>query len=281
MARRRQRKGPVPGPFLKWAGGKRSLLPAIMEHLPSGRIKRYLEPFVGGGAVFFALARERRLGSALLADSNPELINTYVQVRDHVREVIEAIHQWEFNTREAYYAVRGLDIDTLSPVDRAARTLYLNRTCFNGLYRLNSKGRFNVPFGKVTPIDIVDEENLRGCSEVLADVEIVAQPFPETMVTAGPGCVVYCDPPYWPVSKTASFTAYDQLPFGPEEQAALDRAFRALPSQGAFGLLSNSVTDETRALYEGLPKWEVMVRRSINRDAGGRGAVAEFLVRTP
>ena len=270
---------PMPHPFLKWAGGKRSLLKEILPRLPE-EIEHYIEPFLGGGAVFFALFRERRFKRATLSDRNPALIHAWRMVQAEVEAVIESIGQWE-PVEEVFYEVRALDPSELSAVDRAARLLWLNRTCFNGLYRINRKGQFNVPFGRYAKPRLVDRDNLRRCSEALQSTELIVGDFDQAMSLAGPGDVVYCDPPYWPVSATSRFTAYDGHPFKEADQNRLDKAFRALSARGTVGLLSNSNVAETRALYAGLQSCVVRVRRSINRDGDRRGQVEELLVRVP
>lgn len=267
----------VPGPFLKWAGGKRALEQRILDRLPR-HIETYVEPFVGGGAVFFALARERRFERAILGDRNLDLVEVWRAVRDEPEVLIRLAGQWPYDER-VYYEVRALDPATLSPVERAARLVWLNRTGYNGLYRVNRSGQFNVPFGRHANPRLVNEENIRACSEVLQGVDILVGDFEEILDEAPCGSTVYCDPPYWPVKKT-SFIAYDPFAFGPEDHERLRDVFRSLPERGMYGVLSNSDTPETRALYAGLPREFVQVRRLINRDGNGRGPVSELLVRT-
>lgn len=270
---------PSPRPFLKWAGGKGALVDEILKRMPV-EIPFYVEAFVGGGAVFFALAREGRIRRALLADRNHELVNTWISVRDEVEAVIDATRQWTVD-KSTYYAVRGLDTKTLSPATRAARVIWLNRTCYNGLYRLNASGRFNVPFGRYASPPRIDEGNLRRCSAALQDVEILQGDFEETLERASEGAVIYLDPPYAPVSATASFNRYDGMAFDHTDQARLADQFANLPHRGIrHALLSNSDTPQTRRLYTrpGQRVHEVMVRRSINRDAAGRAHVMELLV---
>ncbi len=272
----------TPRPFLKWAGGKRALMGEILERIPDGPIDLFVEPFLGGGAVFLELARQGRIKRAILNDRNPELVMTWETVRDQPEALIKATRQWTVD-EETYYQVRDeLEPATMSRVDRAARVLWLNRTCFNGLYRKNRSGKFNVPFGKYKSPRLVDEDNLRAVSRALRDVVIYDFDFESILEMAGPGAVVYCDPPYWPVSKTASFNCYDGLVFGPEEQERLAGCFAALEGQGAYGILSNSWTDETLELYErhGLYIDAVEARRSINSKGGRRGPVPEVMATT-
>lgn len=272
----------TPRPFLKWAGGKRALMDDILERIPDGPVELYVEPFLGGGAVFLELARQGRIRKAVLNDRNPELVHTWRMVQQRPEELIEAVEQWAVDEATYYHVRDELEPAALSDIDRAARVLWLNRTCFNGLYRKNRKGRFNVPFGKYKRVNLADAENILAVSAALRGVAIHDFDFESILLMAGEGAVVYCDPPYWPVSKTASFNNYDGLPFGPEEQARLAEAFAALEEQGAFGILSNSWTDETLELYDrhGLFIDQVHARRNINSKAGRRGPVPEVMVTT-
>lgn len=272
---------PSPRPFLKWAGGKRSLLPEILDRIPPGPIDFYLEPFLGGGALFLALARQGRIRQAVLNDRNPQLIETWQQVRDSPSAIIEAVHQWHPD-EETYYEVRAMEPAVLTAVERAARLIWLNRNCFNGLFRINRRGQFNVPFGKYKRPCLVDEENLYAVSAALQNVAFFDIDFDGILAMAGAGAVVYCDPPYWPMSRTSSFTAYDGNPFREDDQERLADAFAALPAQGAWGLLSNSWVPETLSLYErhGLHYSQVFARRNINRVASKRGPVPEVMVTT-
>lgn len=267
---------PMPFPFLKWAGGKRELFAQIERRLPA-RIEAYFEPFLGGGAVFFNLWRTGRLhGPVTLADRNPELINLWRQVQGDVEAVIAAASQWE-NTSECFYAVRALPYAETAA--GAARTLWLNRHCYNGLYRLNSKGGFNVPFGKYKTARI-NAENLRKCAEALQGVRLVTTDFEATLADLPPNAVVYLDPPYAPVSRTSHFNRYDGQPFGEADQRRLAEVFHALPGRGAArAVLSNSDTDLTRALY---PSHDIVqMRRPINSKSSARGPVNELLVTLP
>ena len=211
VQRLHQTSGPKPKPFLKWAGGKRALMADILARIPEGPIDLFVEPFLGGGALFLELAGQGRIKQAILNDRNPELVHTWCTVRDDPEGIIEAIGQWHPD-EETYYAVRALDRAELNDVERAARVLWLNRTCFNGLYRINRSGHFNVPFGKYKKPRLVDADNLRAVSRALQNVTLYNLDFEGILAMAGPGALVYCDPPYWPVSQTANFTAYDGNP---------------------------------------------------------------------
>lgn len=268
-----------PRPFLKWAGGKRELLPEILKDLPKGRLDLYIEPFLGGGAVFCELARLGRIGRAILGDRNPELVDTWRAVQTQPEALHAAFGQWG-TTEAEYYEVRGLDPAALSPLDRAARVLYLNRRGFNGLYRLNKSGGFNVPYGRYATPPRLDLDNLMAVHRALQGVELIQGDFDAVLARIEPGATVYCDPPYWPTSATANFNFYDGLVFGPAEQGRLAETFRGLAARGARGLLSNSDVLATRALYKGLKFRAVLCRRQINSKVDARGPVSELLVRT-
>lgn len=265
-------------PFLKWAGGKRQLLPRILALVPA-RVRTYVEPFLGGGAVFFALAAERRFRRAVLGDVNGELINCYQAVRDDVEGLIDRLSRLR-NTAEDYYQLRAQR--PRSAVARAARIIYLNRCGYNGLYRVNSDGLFNVPYGRYVSPRICDPERLRAASRALADVELVPGDF-TTIVgqrRLGADDFVYLDPPYVPVSRTASFTGYAGG-FSMADQERLAKLLRKLSERRIAAVLSNSDCDDTRRLYQGLAIESLPARRAINSVATRRGPVAELLVQTP
>ncbi len=271
----------MPYPFLKWVGGKRALLGELMARLPQ-QMETYYEPFLGGGALFFELARHGRFRRAVVSDRNAELCAIWEGVRTAPDDVCARFESFP-QSREFYYEMRAKDWHGLEPVDVAARAIFLNRCGFNGLYRLNRHGGFNVPFGRFPHPQRISIENLRACALVLQHVEIRCCDFESVMNEIKPGDCVYCDPPYWPLSATAHFCTYDGLHFGPKEHARLAAAFCSLSARGVAGLLSNSPTPEVLALYEGhegLAVDRVCVRRSINCDATKRGAVEEILVRT-
>jgi DNA adenine methylase len=269
----------TPVPFLKWAGGKRQLLAHIEALLPE-RIDTYFEPFLGGAAVFFRLAAVRRFRRAVLADANPELVNCYTAIRDDVDGVIGALRGYR-NESALYYRVRRRDPAKLSPTARAARLIYLNRCGYNGLYRVNSKGQFNVPFGRYKKPAICDEPRLRAASAALQNVVIVCGDFASTLKPVRPRDFVYLDPPYVPLSATSSFTAYAARDFGAADQQRLADALRALGGRKVPALLSNSDCATTRALYHGFERVDsVPARRAINSVAHARGPVGELLVRS-
>jgi DNA adenine methylase len=258
-------------PFLKWAGGKGRLL-GQFESLFPRRFHRYFEPFVGAGAVFFHLDPRR----AVLSDTNPDLIACYQVIRDDVDSLVDLLSRYRHD-RDFFYYVRELDVTELSPVQRAARMIFLNKTCFNGLWRVNRQGRFNVPFGDYKNPKILDEANLRTVSDSLRGVEIHARSFEEVLRHAQAGDFVYFDPPYHPVSATAKFTSYGADDFKPEDQKKLAWVFRALDDKGCKVMLSNSDTPFVRELYKDYRVETVHAARAINRDASKRGLVTEIV----
>jgi DNA adenine methylase len=264
----------APQPVLKWAGGKRRLVPDILAVLPL-QVETYYEPFLGGGAVFFALAAQGRFRRAVLSDQNSDLVAVYLAVRDDVEGVIDVLRGMPHSEQD-YYRIRGSRPRTL--VRRAARIIYLNKTGYNGLYRVNRAGEYNVPFGRYARPNICDADNLRAVARALQGVEIAVSDFESTVRGAQAGDAVYFDPPYVPLSATSSFTAYHREPFGWEEHLRLARVFAELSERGVRVALSNSDTPETRQLYERFECSLVQVRRPINSNAQGRGPVNELLV---
>jgi DNA adenine methylase len=265
-------------PFVKWAGGKRQLLPDLLSRIPQS-FRHYHEPFVGGGALFFALCEQRRLdGKAVrLTDINVELVNTYRVVRDRVETLIALLSTFQ-NDEAFYYNIRSLDLSQLDPVQRAARFIYLNKTCFNGLFRENRQGRFNVPFGHYKTAQICAPNDLRSASYALRGVCLEVASFHDVEASSQPGDFVYCDPPYAPVSRTASFTAYNGGGFGDEDQQKLADLVTQLGQRGVSVLLSNSAVPLTYSLYRALHVEEVLARRAINSRGDRRGHVPELLV---
>ncbi len=256
-----------PKPFVKWAGGKRQLLDVLIKNVPP-KFGTYIEPFVGGGALLFELEPKR----AIISDTNYELINAYRVIKDNVEELIESLKN-HVSEEDYYYKIRALDPSALTPVERASRFIYLNKTCYNGLYRENSKGEFNVPFGRYKSPKICDEDNLRSVSEFLrsADIQILHQDYRETCKLAREGDFVYLDPPYHPISKTSSFTKYTKEDFTEEDQITLSEVFKELDRKGCYIMLSNSNTEFIKDLYRGFEIVELSANRSINCKAEGRG----------
>lgn len=271
-ATRKLEEAPRARPFLKWAGGKSQLLPEILRRLPD-RFNRYYEPFLGGGAVFFALQPEK----ATLSDINHELIATYQAIRNDVEGVIHRLRR-QPNAEEHFYRLRSQKHHRLSRPAQAARTIYLNRTCYNGLYRVNKRGEFNVPFGRYRNPRICDADNLRRVAATLRRSDVRRSNVFDLHRRARRNDLVYFDPPYDPVSATASFTSYTEFSFGRDEQAHLAELFRRLAERGVHVLLSNSDTPFIRSLYRGFRIERVRARRAINSAANKRGPVNELLI---
>jgi DNA adenine methylase len=263
-----------------------------MQRLPPGRFTTYAEPFCGGGAMFFALSAhpKRRFTRALLADKNAELVTLYQGIKNDVEPLIDRLQAYQDDyyrlddgkRRDRFYEVRALDSAKLDPVERGARLLFLNRTCFNGLWRVNAAGRFNVPFGKYERPRILDIEVLRAAHEALAIAEIHLADFSVITKKLKSGDFVYFDPPYVPVSKTANFTAYASDPFGPAEQERLAKELARLKKIKVHAMLSNACTAEMKALYvrHGFTVDSIQAARSINSDPSKRGDVTELVVTT-
>lgn len=273
---------PLVQPFVKWVGGKRQLLTSIRPLLPIS-IKRYYEPFLGGGAVLFGIQPT----VSVVNDFNAELINCYLVVKNSPEELLAAcsplLHP---NTSEHFYEVREQDrnpkFSLMPPVERAARLLYLNKTCFNGLFRVNSQGQFNVPFGSYKNPVIAEPSVIRAVSRYLnsSQVEFRNRDFEAAVLDAGQDDFVYFDPPYDPVSDTSSFTGYSLDGFSRNEQTRLKEVCDDLTQRGVKVLLSNSDTPFIRELYSG-EKYKiqtVQARRSVNSDPAGRGKIDEVFV---
>ena len=267
----------LPRPFLKWAGGKTSSVPLILSRMPK-RIDTYYEPFFGGGAVFFALVRAGRIKKAVISDTNRELIETLWAIRERVEIVIGELRKFERSvTAETYKAVRVSKPGGIYGV--AARMIFLNRTCYNGLYRVNKEGKFNAPWGKIDRFSI-DVENLEAVSKALQGVQILCQPYQSVVDDAAKGDVVYFDPPYFQTSSTSNFTTYTKLGFALADQMRLAATFSELTAQRVTVLASNADVSAARALYGTIPGVETIEtknRRSINCKGEKRGRVGELL----
>ena len=266
--------GPV-SPILKWAGGKGQMLDRLTSVIPV-RYGKYVEPFFGGGALFFALCPSQ----AVIADSNPELINLYLAVRDDVEGVIAAAQQWKTD-EETFYRVRSLDPSALENTVAAARTLYLNRTCFNGLYRVNRRGEFNVPFGRYKNPRVVDEKNLRRASGALSQAAIVCADYRDVLrAHARPGDFVFLDPPYIPISKYADFKRYTKEQFREADHRDLAEEVRRLQRVGCTSILTNSNHELVHELYAGFDIEVTKTRRNINCD-GARRTGEDVIISIP
>lgn len=260
-------------PFLKWAGGKSQLLQQYGAYFPAA-FDRYYEPFLGGGAVFFHL----RPSQAVLTDVNPALVNVYCSIRDQVESVIALLaeHQRQ-HSKAYYYHVRSQQQG--SAIERAARLIYLNKTCFNGLYRENSRGEFNVPMGRYKNPKVCDPELLQAVSAALKTADIKVRSFEEVLQDAQTDRdFVYFDPPYYPLSATSSFTAYSRYAFGETEQIRLQQTFRQLADRGVKVMLSNSDCSFIRDLYRGFNIREIAAPRSINVNPHKRGKITELVI---
>lgn len=263
-------------PFLKWAGGKRKLVDIIIHSAPVS-FKRYLEPFVGGGSVALALGWQRML----LSDSNPELMNTYQVVRDDLDALLPLLDEHQKNHSEAYfYTLRAQEPAALSPVGRAARFIYLNKTCFNGLYRVNRYGQFNVPFGRYVNPVLYDRASISVASSILRCAELYAEDYTVFLKEhAQPGDFIYLDPPYVPVGQFSDFKRYTKEQFRVDDQRRLAKVYNHLVDLGAYPVLSNSYSELTLSLYAQHDIQIVYASRNINHDGSGRDPVAEILVR--
>jgi len=252
-------------PILKWAGGKTQLLPHLLPKTPI-TYRKYIEPFFGGGALFFALQPE----NAVIADSNPEIINVYQQVSDSVEEVISYLSQYQ-NTNDMFYAVRSQDWEKMSKPEAAARTIYLNKTCFNGLYRVNRQGKFNVPYGKYKNPTICDEDGLRNASVLLKKAIIVCGDYKDVLNKyANQGDYIFLDPPYLPVSKYADFKRYTKEQFYEEDHRELAQEIERLSALGCHTVLTNSNHPLVHELYSDYPIEVLSTKRFISSKADNR-----------
>lgn len=272
-------------PFLKWVGGKSQLLEQFDGFFPKA-IERYTEPFIGGGAVFFHLKHRFPKMKAFLRDNNEELINTYRAVRDYpgdlMRRLDQHLKEFEADRENYYYLIRSkhhLSEDRI--VERAARMIFLNKTCYNGLWRVNSRGEFNVPMGSYKKVTLYEEEKLMSASRALQGVHVGVKDFRETLEETRQGEFVYIDPPYLPLSATSNFTSYTKDDFGIEEQHELAALFTAAAHRGVRLMLSNSDSEFMRNLYREFEIHVVRARRMVNCDGAKRGEVNEIVVRTP
>lgn len=273
-----------PKPFVKWVGGKRQLLKQFRDldlYPPHGfdPINAiYFEPFVGGGAVFFDLLPQK----ACLSDLNRDLITTYNVIKSNVEDLIISLKNHQTD-KDYFLEIRSKDTETMSDIEIASRFIYLNRTCFNGMYRVNSKGKFNVPFGKYTNPLICDENNLRKVSESLQGVEIEYKDYKDVLKKAKKGDFIYFDPPYYPLNKTSSFTSYTSEGFLEKEQIELKNTFLRLHKRGCYVMLSNSNSEFINRIYSEIEDDKIKIHkvsasRAINSKASGRGRIKEVVI---
>jgi len=274
----------TPKPFVKWAGGKRQLIPILNENLPK-TFGTYYEPFLGGGALLFHILTERNAQKCNISDLNSDLVLTYTTIRDRIDELISSLKshdkKYQKDSKSYYYSVR--ESNPRSEIEKTSRLLFLNRTCFNGLYRVNSKGKFNVPLGSYTNPNIVNEDNLRSVSTILhsSKVAIKCRDFESVLRDAKKGDLVYFDPPYQPVSDTANFTSYTNKNFTYDDLNRLAELCLELDSKGCKVLLSNSDSKEVAEIFSDKP-WKinkVQANRSINSNSKKRTGHFELLIK--
>ncbi len=274
----------IPKPFVKWAGGKRQLIPILNENLPKS-FGTYYEPFLGGGALLFHILTERNGKKCSISDLNSDLVLAYTTIRNRINELISSLKCHERNyqkdSKSYFYSVR--ESAPRSEIEKTSRLIFLNRTCFNGLYRVNSKGKFNVPLGKYTNPNIVNEQNLRSVSDILrsSNVSIKCRDFESVLRDAKKGDLVYFDPPYQPVSSTANFTSYTNKDFTSDDLCRLAELCMKLDSKGCKVLLSNSDSKEVSDMFSSKP-WKVskiQANRSINSNSKKRTGHFELLIK--
>ncbi len=275
-----------PKPFIKWAGGKTQLIPELskffLKSISDSFHQRYLEPFVGSGSILFWLIRSQLIQKSIISDVNESLMDTYRSIQDpeSFKKLLRLLkkHQ-KLHSKEYYYHIRAKKFDVNdNRHEKAARMIYLNRTCFNGLWRVNSHGQFNVPMGKYDDPQIINEENLNQVHLALQNVEIRTQHFSQLFAEVTSKDFLYLDPPYHPISETSSFTSYAQGGFKAKDQELLASELIRLSELGVFWILSNSNCEFIKALYKNFSCYEVYARRNINSDAMKRGKITELII---
>jgi DNA adenine methylase len=267
-----------PKPFIKWAGGKRQLISKLLRYAPI-EFDEYYEPFLGGGALFFKLSSLGKIKHAHLNDSSKVLIDAYKTIKEKPKDLIAELKSGKYkNDKKTFYEIRKEQPADL--VKATARFIYLNKTAFNGLYRVNSKGEFNVPFGNYKNPKILDEQNILAVSKALQRDDLGSVDFEKAVESAKEGDFVYFDPPYQPLSKTSSFTSYTKENFGLKDQERLAKTFRELHDNGCLVMLSNSYSQPILELYKDFRKniQPVLATRMINCKAEGRGKIKEVII---
>lgn len=273
-------------PFIKWVGGKGKLISELEKYFPK-KINRYYEPFVGGGALFFYLQQTRNISYSQINDINHKLITAYNQIQRNPKKLILFLKKIEIDykklsleeQREYFYKKREFyNKENLDKLTTAAHLIFLNKTCFNGMYRENSKGEYNIPFGDQKNPNICDEENVMAVSKSLKNTKITSLPFEESIIDCQKGDFIYFDPPYYPINVTSNFTSYSKNSFGPKEQEKLRDVFVDLAKKGCNVMLSNSNTEFIISLYKDFNINEVYAARSINSKASKRGKIKEIVV---
>lgn len=268
----------LPRPFIKWAGGKTQLVDELNNRLPMS-FANYHEPFLGGGAFFFKLYRDGKFNHARISDLNSELIDVYCAIRDRLEDVIKELSKYPHDEK-FYYQLRAKNPLELSLPARAARMIYLNKTGYNGLYRVNKNGEFNVPFGKYKNPNYLDKDNLKAVSRALQKVDIHNAPFETVLDYAKAGDLVYFDPPYVPLSQTANFTSYQANGFSLDDQRRLRDVCIELTRRNVYIILSNSDTETVRNLFSpySFEINEVLANRAINCNGKRRGKMTELII---
>jgi DNA adenine methylase len=265
--------------FVKWAGGKGQLIEQFKPLFPN-KINRYIEPFVGSGAILFYILKNYSPKEVIINDINEELMITYEVVEKDVELLILKLKEHKkLHNKEYYYEIRKQNPKDLNNVEKAARFIYLNKTCFNGLYRVNSEGGFNVPIGDHKNPDIVSEDKLREISKLLKNVIIKCESFEKVIKYAKKGDFIYLDPPYYPVKRKTSFTKYSKGDFLEKEQEKLKETFDSLTKKGCLCMESNSDTEYIKKLYSAYTIIHVRAKRSINCRKEGRGLINEIVIR--
>jgi DNA adenine methylase len=274
-------KNKLISPFLKWVGGKRQVIPEILSHLPKNISSlNYCEPFIGGGALLFHLEPKK----AIINDYNDELINVYKVIKNNLEDLLIDLKKHQ-NTSEYFYQIRSIDrqplFDELTNVQHASRVIYLNKTCYNGLYRVNSLGEFNSPFGKYTNPNIVNEPVLRAVSKYLnsSDITILNGDYEKVLNAVNTDTFVYLDPPYHPISESSNFTGYVQGGWSENHQIRLKKACDDLDKKGVKFLQSNSSAPFIKKLYSEYKIHSINANRSINSDGEKRGQIEELLIK--
>ena len=273
-------------PFIKWVGGKGKLVPELVASLPK-QFGNYFEPFVGGGAFFLSLKQLDKISTASINDINSKLILAYLQIQQNPNELITLLKGIETKykklsneeQKEYFYQIRKkYNEEVLDDIHTAAYLIFLNKTCFNGMYRENSKGQYNIPFGDQKNPTICDKENILSVSECLKNTKIANKSFDEVVEDCKEGDLIYFDPPYYPTNITSNFTSYNKNCFGPKEQELLRDVFVKLAKKGCFVMLSNSNTSFIEELYEGYHFSQIYAARSINSKGDKRGKVKELII---
>ena len=265
-------------PILKWAGGKRQLLPALIKNIPE-KFNTYYEPFIGGAALLISLYSLNKINESVISDTNKDLYNLYKTIMENPQQLIDKLDNLEFkNNKEDYYKARELFNSTEDPANRSALLIYLNRHGYNGLYRVNSSNKFNVPFGKYNNPGMPSSRNIMALSELFQSCTIMNSDFELTVNNANKGDFVYLDPPYMPLSKTSYFTGYTHSGFDEKDQERLAKSFRELSDRGVYVMESNSSTDFIKELYKDFNLLEVDARRNINSVGTKRNSIKELII---